>query len=77
MNRETHVRICERLGVKLPGPTRQQRTVAAHTGGEKLLNQPGDHDLERGSVEHYAVLLTPQNRASGAGTMPATFLRQA
>src|SRR5258708_38924434 len=24
MNREVHVRICERLGVKFPGPTRQQ-----------------------------------------------------
>jgi hypothetical protein len=24
MNREVHVRICERLGVKRPGPTRQQ-----------------------------------------------------
>ena len=23
MNREVHVRICERLGVKFPGPTRQ------------------------------------------------------
>jgi hypothetical protein len=23
MNREVHVRICERLGVKLPGPTRR------------------------------------------------------
>jgi hypothetical protein len=26
MNREVHVRICERLGVKFPGPTRQLRT---------------------------------------------------
>jgi len=25
MNREVHVRICERLGVKFPGPTRQKR----------------------------------------------------
>jgi hypothetical protein len=24
MNREVHVRICERLGVKFPGPTRQE-----------------------------------------------------
>jgi hypothetical protein len=23
MNREVHVRICERLGVKFPGPTRR------------------------------------------------------
>ena len=25
--REYHVRICERLGVKFPGPTRQKRTT--------------------------------------------------
>ena len=25
MNREVHVRICERLGVKFPGPTRHSR----------------------------------------------------
>ena len=24
MNREVHVRICERLGVRFPGPTRQR-----------------------------------------------------
>ena len=27
MNREVHVRICERLGVKCPGPTRQPRQI--------------------------------------------------
>jgi hypothetical protein len=27
MNREVHVRICERLGVKCPGPTRQSRRM--------------------------------------------------
>ncbi len=32
MNREVHVRICERLGVKFPGPTRQFR---------KCWSQPG------------------------------------
>src|SRR5215470_1006397 len=26
MNREVHVRICERLGVKFPGPTRHKET---------------------------------------------------
>ncbi len=31
MNRETHVRICERLGVKFLGPTRQMTEVAAPT----------------------------------------------
>ena len=25
MNREVHVRICERLGAKFPGPTRQEK----------------------------------------------------
>jgi hypothetical protein len=29
MNREVHVRICERLGVKCPGPTRQ--TLLTHS----------------------------------------------
>ena len=29
MNREVHVRICERLGVKFPGPTRHVWTVPA------------------------------------------------
>jgi hypothetical protein len=28
-------------------------------------------------IEDYALLLTPQNRGSGACTMPLTFLRQA
>jgi hypothetical protein len=27
MNREVHVRFCERLGVQFPGPTRQKRPV--------------------------------------------------
>jgi hypothetical protein len=26
MNREVHVRFCERLGVQFPGPTRHKRT---------------------------------------------------
>jgi hypothetical protein len=28
MNREVHVRICERLGVQFPGPTRPSENVA-------------------------------------------------
>src|SRR5262249_2504828 len=35
MNREVHVRICERLGVKCPGPTRQSCSAGrcrAHDG---------------------------------------------
>jgi hypothetical protein len=35
MNREVHVRICERLGVKRPGPTRHSRL-----GAGKLEVQP-------------------------------------
>ena len=31
MRRESHVRICERLGVKLPGPTRQLNAVSGPT----------------------------------------------
>ena len=27
MMREYHVRFCERLGVKFPGPTRQERSI--------------------------------------------------
>src|SRR5215813_12584701 len=34
MNREVHVRICERLGVKFPGPTRHEQTIAG--GVEEL-----------------------------------------
>ena len=32
MTRECHVRICERLGVKLPGPTRHLETSAEPDG---------------------------------------------
>src|SRR5215468_8825208 len=32
MNREFHVRICERLGVKFPGPTRQNGDGGRSTG---------------------------------------------
>src|SRR4029077_17420349 len=40
MTRECQVRICERLGVKLPGPTRQQRKK--HVFG--WLYNAADHD---------------------------------
>jgi hypothetical protein len=33
MNREVHVRICERLGVKCPGPTRRVSRVRSEYGG--------------------------------------------
>jgi hypothetical protein len=37
MTRECQVRICERLGVKFPGPTRQKETLA---GGRVFANPP-------------------------------------
>jgi hypothetical protein len=36
MNREVHVRICERLGVKCPGPTRHQRRFEGAPGTSAL-----------------------------------------
>ena len=43
MNREVHVRICERLGVQFPGPTRQEETELSQTGlrrrGESRANR--------------------------------------
>src|SRR6516162_5274827 len=36
MMREYHVRICERLGVKLPGPTRQTADATANNGDPQL-----------------------------------------
>ena len=35
MNREVHVRICEGLGVKFPGPTRQFTTDALSTRADQ------------------------------------------
>ncbi len=39
MNREVHVRICGRLGVQFPGPTRQEETEPRQTG----LRRPGEN----------------------------------
>jgi hypothetical protein len=41
------------------------------------LNQPGNllDGFETGPIKGYAVLLTPQNKGSGACTMPLTVLR--
>ena len=54
MMREYHVRICERLGVKLPGPTRHLRPHLAgeHAGGA------GADEVDRlchGNVNEYAL----------------------
>ena len=40
MNREVHVRIFERLGVKLPGPTRQKGDQPAHV---RVVSATDDH----------------------------------
>ena len=48
MSREAQVRICERLGAKFPGPTRQQETERSQIGlrwrGENHVEYPpGNH----------------------------------
>jgi len=40
MNREVHVRICERLGVKRPGPTRHSRLGGASWRSSHVRNAP-------------------------------------
>ncbi len=40
MMREYHVRICERLGVKFPGPTRHERRLRAVRDGSGLPSTP-------------------------------------
>jgi hypothetical protein len=41
MNREVHVRICERLGVRFPGPTRQKETTQhVRVGGSFRRRRP-------------------------------------
>ena len=40
MNREVHVRICERLGVKCPGPTRHSRLGGASWRSSHVRNAP-------------------------------------
>jgi hypothetical protein len=39
MNREIHVRLCERLGAKFPGPTR--RSVGDRRPYANLVDNPG------------------------------------
>ena len=56
MNREVHVRICEGLGVKFPGPTRHQRWFERskrHSGPillKKLVARGMLHSAKRRSV---------------------------
>jgi hypothetical protein len=51
MNREIHVRLCERLGAKFPGPTRRSvgdrrpyANLADHSTGNRVLAS-GNHKL--------------------------------
>ena len=48
MRRESHVRICERLGVKFPGPTRH-RPIASTT---ELISQRAVADTDLQSAGH-------------------------
>jgi hypothetical protein len=41
MMREYQVRICERLGVKLPGPTRQNPLPSTMPGGDRTCSDSG------------------------------------
>jgi hypothetical protein len=38
MNREVHVRFCEGLGVKFPGPTRHEQPIPSRPGWQLLPN---------------------------------------
>jgi len=49
MNREVHVRICGRLGVKFPGPTRQRPKWTTHEA--EITEAPIRGALLRSSVE--------------------------
>jgi hypothetical protein len=51
MRRESHVRICERLGVRLPGPTRQ--LVGDFKNGGRELRPKGDPEPVR--VHDFAI----------------------
>jgi hypothetical protein len=59
MNREVHVRICERLGVRFPGPTRQKRQIkSAHdesaqhqTSAEMVATQRTDETVHWWPIE--------------------------
>ena len=70
MNREVHVRICERPGVQLPGPTRPRTenrvsasTIRSHTWGVTWRNEIGtdriiaDYNVETGYVPIDALVL--------------------
>ena len=63
MNREVHARICERLGVKFPGPTRQLRSSGLQFLC-KLDRRPDD--ATAGSV-HTAIVSTHYRSAKSFG----------
>jgi hypothetical protein len=78
MNREVHVRICERLGVKLPGATRLVREIrtlramwrALETGLRQLLNGHEEGNLgykpRRSLLRAAAPVLDPTRLLVGA-----------
>src|SRR5271157_5154433 len=61
MNREVHVRICEGLGVKFPGPTRQNgpQTPRLH-GPRRKRRKNADDPLRCRAVDHHPGRSTPK-----------------
>ena len=60
MNREVHVRFCERLGVQFPGPTRHKRTSRP---AWTLSALPPKADIERHGW-HVRLVVRPKSRHS-------------
>jgi DNA-binding transcriptional LysR family regulator len=50
MNREVHVRICEGLGVKLPGPTRQNPNTSLEIARGRAALRVNNGDMMRGAA---------------------------
>jgi len=67
MNREIHVRICERLGVQFPGATRRQcwRATRSRNSRPELIA-----DDEKGVVLPTRSFTWARGRPSGGGTAP-------
>jgi hypothetical protein len=61
MNREVHVRICERLGVRFPGPTRHEHRFR---GGANEFGLPPTPDVLRHSSE-LTLRATERTRSRG------------
>src|ERR1700757_3716554 len=61
MTRECQVRICERLGVKFPGPTRHWPAWQAQANGEGLLSSS---EIRSGRNNVYSQALAPAGQAN-------------